>query len=109
MVNSADPDQLAEKPTDLDLYCLQMQGISGFSRTRVNNTLYFLILRLRSSTVPYLHVSSNVGRNKKFLNIWTSLFHYLFNAQNCTMSTKKRPWSGSTLFAQTYLSEYLGK
>ena len=33
MANSADPDQ----PTDLDLHCLQRQGISGFSRTRVNN------------------------------------------------------------------------
>ena len=30
MANSADPDQLAsKKPTDLDLYYLQRQGISG--------------------------------------------------------------------------------
>ena len=36
MTNSADPDQLASKPTDLDLHCLQRQSISGFSRTRVN-------------------------------------------------------------------------
>ena len=35
MANSADPDQLASS-TDLDLHCLQMQGVSGFSRTRVN-------------------------------------------------------------------------
>ena len=27
---------LLQKPTDLDLHCLQSQGISGFSRTRVN-------------------------------------------------------------------------
>ena len=27
---------LLQKPTDLDLHCLQRQGISGFSRTRVN-------------------------------------------------------------------------
>ena len=27
---------LLQKPTDLDLHCLQWQGISGFSRTRVN-------------------------------------------------------------------------
>ena len=33
MTNSADPDQLA---SDLDLHCLQRQGISGSSRTRVN-------------------------------------------------------------------------
>ena len=37
MANSEDPDQLAsKKPTDLDLHCLQRQGISGSSRTRVN-------------------------------------------------------------------------
>ena len=30
MANSADLDQLA-KPTDLDLHCLQRQGIPGFS------------------------------------------------------------------------------
>ena len=41
MANSADSDQLAstdlvKKPTDLDLHCLQRQGISGFSMTRVN-------------------------------------------------------------------------
>ena len=36
MANSADPDQLAQKPTDLDLHCLQRQDISGFSRTKVN-------------------------------------------------------------------------
>ena len=34
MANSADPDQLA----DLDLHCLQIHGISGFSRTRVKNS-----------------------------------------------------------------------
>ena len=28
---------LLQKPTDLDLHCLQMQGISGFSRTRVKD------------------------------------------------------------------------
>ena len=33
MTNSADSDQLAS--TDLDLHCLQRQGISWFSRTRV--------------------------------------------------------------------------
>ena len=37
MVNSVDPDQLA----DLDLHCMQRQGISGLSRTRVNTFFYF--------------------------------------------------------------------
>ena len=42
MTNSADPDQLAslKKPTDLDLHCLQRQGISGFSMTRVKVSPY---------------------------------------------------------------------
>ena len=30
---------LLQKPTDLDLHCLQRQNISGFSRTRVNNNI----------------------------------------------------------------------
>ena len=34
MTNSTDPDQLASE--ELDLQCLQRQGISGFSRTSVN-------------------------------------------------------------------------
>ena len=46
MANSEDPDQLASsEATDLDLHCLQRQGISGFSRTR-------LILQ---ATVPVFH------------------------------------------------------
>ena len=36
MADSADPDQ---KPTDLDLHCLQRQGISGFSKTRGKSSL----------------------------------------------------------------------
>ena len=36
MANSADPDQLASSEAiDLDLHCLQKQGSSRFSRTRV--------------------------------------------------------------------------
>ena len=31
---------LLEKPTDLDLHCLQKKGISRFSRTRVNNVVF---------------------------------------------------------------------
>ena len=36
MENSADPNQLASS----DLHCLQRQGISGHSRTRVNRVLF---------------------------------------------------------------------
>ena len=40
MANSADPDQLSSKPTDLGLHCLQRQGIIGFSRTRVKPVFF---------------------------------------------------------------------
>ena len=35
-------------PTDLDLHCLQRQGISGFSRTRVN---LFSMTRVKASFI----------------------------------------------------------
>ena len=41
---------LLQKPTDLDLHCLQRQGISGFSRTRVNKAP---ILKVLSKIVEY--------------------------------------------------------
>ena len=42
MANSADPDQLAS----IDLHCLERQGLSGFSRSRVNYkvSIFFLFL-----------------------------------------------------------------
>ena len=45
MANSADPDQ---KPTDLDLHCLRMQGISGLSMTRV--------IIVKDNIDPTLHI-----------------------------------------------------
>ena len=48
MANSVDPDRLAsKKPTDLDLYCLQRQGISGFSRTRVKVFFFYYSEKIR--------------------------------------------------------------
>ena len=44
MTNSANPDQLASsEATDLDLHCLQKQGICSFSRTTVKLTEIALI------------------------------------------------------------------
>ena len=37
MTKSADPD--LKKPTDLDLHCLQRQGIPGISRTKVKSVV----------------------------------------------------------------------
>ena len=48
MAKSADPDQ-KPSPVDLILHCLQMQGISGLSRTRVkvNMIVYKFIIDIR--------------------------------------------------------------
>ena len=83
---------LLKKPTDLDLHCFQSQGISGFSRTKVNSLLYLFY--------------------NKFL-----LLH-VDKSRNCWMSSKQwRLWieaaecgilSGPTLFAQAYMFEYSG-
>ena len=44
---------LLQKPTDLDLHYLQRQGISGFSRTRVNSMFMhkFRLINLKSNTM----------------------------------------------------------
>ena len=63
---------LLQKPTDLDLHCLQRQGLSGFSRTRVNtlikpkptfnkniiNIVFTLIIHTPYSSL-YLSISMN--------------------------------------------------
>ena len=58
---------LLQKPTDLDLHCLQMQSISGFSRTRVKiislgavdvTVPISLALNLRSTDSRYVGRSS---------------------------------------------------
>ena len=46
------------KPTDLDLHCLQRQGISEFSRTRGNISLFFhetIIWYPKNGTVDFHH------------------------------------------------------
>ena len=55
MANSADPDQLASSG-----YCLQMQGISGFSRTRVKK---------KKSTDDKLPIMQRVKGANKY-DIW---------------------------------------
>ena len=43
-----------QRPTDLDLHCLQRQHISGFSRTRINYALYYTHTNLPTSLVSAL-------------------------------------------------------
>ena len=68
MANSADPDQLAssQKPTDLDLHCLQRQGISGFSRTRFNKIFQHH---------PYLEKNGANFEKKKKKKLAYQLYH----------------------------------
>ena len=75
MANSANPDQ---KPTDLDLHCLQRQGISGFSRTRVKEYLeiileyYFLFLH-KNTTLWVLIRSSSLEKIPRIIIKYSSL------------------------------------
>ena len=48
MTSSEEPDQY-QKPADLDLDCLQRQGISGFSRNKVDIKIF--VLRLLYSEI----------------------------------------------------------
>ena len=68
MANSADPDQLAsKKPTDLDLHCLQRQGISGFSRTRVKGDVlnYCRNISLLQNLIPGLILIYRIRSNHR--------------------------------------------
>ena len=49
---------LLQKSTDLDLHCLQRQGISGFSKTRVNSRSYGPLALIQVYTIhqPTVHV-----------------------------------------------------
>ena len=58
MINSADPDQM---PTDLDLHCLQRQGISGFSRTNYFNVTFFSLTFLGSISKIHVEPRSQIS------------------------------------------------
>ena len=60
MTNRVDPDQLA----DLELHCLQRQGISRFSRTMVNQYLD------PSNTKPYTVITLSNGIDRPLLKVW---------------------------------------
>ena len=52
---------LLQKPTDLDLHCLQRQGISGFSRTRVNKFFCFQLMSNNQRYAQFLFHLSDLG------------------------------------------------
>ena len=87
---------LLQKPTDLDLHCLQMQGISGFSRTRVKTCACLIQI--------YLHIFS-------FYDTWKLAFKYRWLLSKGTFKTDLTTlyiiwWSGKRLnqCSQGYLS-----
>ena len=87
MTNSADPD--SRLPTDLDLHCLQRQGISGFSRTRVNNVKrnmkYQIIIINSLLTCPKYEIVH--------LTTWCESKMLWQNGNNC------RFWSNCSIFS----------
>ena len=113
---------LLQKPTDLDLHCLQRQGMSRFSRTKVKLLLFEITLEIiwigKAKTTIYT-------QNIKEVFYLTKVYHKIsqvhsttcwFFWKNCWMGGKQcRPWSdaafcgiwsGTTLFAQVLLSQY---
>ena len=73
MTNSADQDQLASlKPTDLDLHCLQMQGISGFSRTNLF-ACWVILHAFLSSGDFFFKINFFKKKKKKTIRVSNSL------------------------------------
>ena len=75
---------LLQKPTDLDLHCLQRQYISGFSRTRVKYFSYFFFffcLKKKIWLIQYLTVFYFAVNN---LSVICDLFEYYLTEISCT-------------------------
>ena len=59
---------LLQKPTDLDLHCLQKQGISGFSRTRVKIGFMTLSPHVRGQVpIRYIVLYQIRRRNREII------------------------------------------
>ena len=63
---------LLQKPTDLDLHCLQRQGISGFSRTRANISIDVFI---SMGWISYIKVSWKSLQNQTKNTCLWEIFH----------------------------------
>ena len=81
MTNSADQNQLAseaiQKPSDLHVHCLQRQGTSGFSRTKVKVFFCFFLFFFLASK----H------------NLWVPIAEYL-DAKVTKQEPLPTGWSG---------------
>ena len=97
-----------QKPTGLDLHCLQRQGISRFSRTRVEASSW--VGALFTSIPFFLPVSLSWGEGLTWLKYswqghWTPT--HINKSLQCRLLSKRvnyfseeANWSGSTLFAK---------
>ena len=72
MTNSAEPDQLAflQKPTDMDLHCLQRQGTAG------PGLIHLQLALLRQNLVSQSYICQS---RFKFLYIFFHLTHFISN------------------------------
>ena len=77
--------QILQKPTDLDLHCFQSQGISGFSRTRVN--FEQKVSYLKAMWVELLKVSEQRTRDIScfFFTQNAVRFFFLFSHKNASV------------------------
>ena len=69
---------LLQKPTDLDLHCLQRQGVSGFSRTRVKTsiikyTIYNAYIFAEKMWVAFAFAKASHIFQQKYLGLDTIL------------------------------------
>ena len=93
---------LLQKPADLDLHCLKRQGISGFSRTKVN--LYQEIYCSKLKVNFIMLVSVTYGR--RLFNMWLKTLQS--NLTKTFIYTILR-WCSHILFScdLSYLSQFV--
>ena len=104
MTNSADPDQLAsEKPTDLDLHCLQRQGISGFSSARNRQKQSFIIVALDTSFIQFFFFSY---LHTQFILI-IIMFFFVTLVTGCKWSPTFMTYLLHHLYCEIYQRTYL--
>ena len=78
---------LLQKPTDLVLHCLQSQGISGFSRTRVNCGI--LLYNWRAWDVIYNTCTRPANVKYMITKLWNQLTrHFLYSSRHAILATK---------------------
>ena len=63
---------LLQKPTDLDLHCLQRQNISGFSRTRVKTTKRPIHEQVLQRTATRMQNKTKQKKKKKNMSATTT-------------------------------------